>query len=143
MSSTTGNTFLGKDGIERDKETGEHTRDSSLDGKVEFSLCANGKANNDQGQAQHGTEGCRNSQEDSREEYVEDNGEDLGHIVKGDFDILETEIVEGNHCQQRQERVEEFSWQWKTENSALGNCAKKEGLDEERDGDGAFSSVLT
>jgi len=93
-----GQDFFRKDGIERDKETAENSSDRTLDGKVDFSLCANTKADNDNTKTKHGTKGSRDTQENTREEDVEYNGERSCHIVEGDFDEFQTEIVKGNHA---------------------------------------------
>ena len=90
--------LFGKDGIERDKETTENTKDSSPEAKVQFSLGTNGKANNDYKEAQHGTEGSGGSQKDTSEEYVEYNGKRPCHIVEGDFHVFQTKIVGDNHA---------------------------------------------
>ena len=46
---------------------------------------------------QNGSEGSLDAKKDTGEEYVEDNGQALGHIIERKLRVFKTQIVGNNH----------------------------------------------
>lgn len=90
--------FFRKYGIERNKERRRNAGCGTNDAEIDLSLGSNEETSNDNEKTGKcfGT-GCH-SQNEKGEESIEDNGERSRDAVEGDFDIFETEVVEGDHA---------------------------------------------
>jgi len=89
--------LFGKDGIETDKEGGANAERRPNDGEVDFSLGSHEETGNDNDQTDAGAGGGRASENDLAQTYVEDNGQGSCDVVKGNLDVFQAEIVEGDH----------------------------------------------
>ncbi|KAI0563648.1 GDP-fucose transporter [Gracilaria domingensis] len=135
--------LLDEDGVHGDEEGGGDAEEHAQHGPAHLLDVSERKAGHDEGAAHHGLEGGDLAQHDVVEDDVEHNGERARHLVEGDLDVLEAQVVEddhgGEHQRQRQHLLEDVAAHLERRHvgdaQAASHVAEEHGDDALRPGD--------